>query len=84
MSAPISMKGSKAYCLGCFRDPRRKNNVGIATMRDLLLLPVQIEGLAAIIAAGKNCVLGSAPGINLWRAYPVRNIQCSQCRKVIL
>lgn len=37
------------------------------------------RGLAGIIAAGKNCVLGSAPGINLWRAYPVRNIQCSRC-----
>lgn len=84
MSTPVIIKGGKVYRLGCFGDRRRKNNVGIATMKDLPLLSVQIEGLAGIIAAGKNCVLGSAPGINLWRAYPVRNIQCSQCRKVIL
>lgn len=42
------------------------------------------RGSAGITAAGKNCVLGSAPGINLWRAYPVRNIQGSWCREVIL
>lgn len=69
---------------GLFSIPEKESKARMATMKDLPHLSAQIEGLAGIIAAGKNCVLGAAPGINLWRAYPVRNIQCSWCREVRL